>query len=523
MQKPVVILLGSLLLGAGLIFALARNDKSRLVPPSPANGPVADSDQSDEPSPTERAEPLMLYCAASNRAVIDAIVTQYQKECGREVQVQYGPSQTLLSSLEVSGKGDLYLPADSSYVHMASEKQLVEEVLPLAKMHAVVAVAKGNPKNIQSFDDLLKPEIKLVQANPDAAAIGKVVRDTLQAQGNWEPLHKNTMAFRMTVNDSANDVALGAADAAIVYDAVLHGNGKVDALKIKELEGASSDVQLSVVKSTRQPANALHFARYVAAADRGLKLYADNGFEVLGGDKWSDAPELSIFAGSMLRPAIEKTIIAFEQREGIRVNRVYNGCGILVAQMKAGQHPDAYFACDKEFMSQVPDLFPAPVDVSQNELVILVQKGNPQNIKSLKDLSHAGLRVGVGHEKQCAMGWLTQNTLREGGIEKEVMANVKVQSPTGDMLVNQMQAGSLDAAVVYLSNAAGAGEKLDAVRIFGLQCSIATQPFAVAVDSPRAQLASRLFQRLQSAQSKATFLAEGFRWSDDLTSTDKHE
>ncbi len=178
--------------------------------------------------------------------------------------------------------------------------------------------------------------------------------------------------------------------------------------------------------------------------------------------------------------------------------------------MQAGQHPDAYFACDKEFMSKVPDIFPTPVDVSQNELVILVQKGNPHNVKSLKDLGRDGLRVGVGHEKQCAMGWLTQNTLREGGVEQEVMANVKVQSPTGDMLVNQMLAGSLDAAVVYISNAAGAGEKLDAVRIQGLQCSIATQPFAVAVDSPKARLAQRLFDRIQSPNRNRPFSPKAF-------------
>ena len=111
------------------------------------------------------------------------------------------------------------------------------------------------------------------------------------------------------------------------------------------------------------------------------------GFRVSGGDLWADVPELSVFAGSMLRPAIDETITAFEEREGVRVSRVYNGCGILVAQMKGGQVPDAYFACDTEFMEQVPDLFPEPVDVSQNELVILVQKGNPHNIGSLRDLT----------------------------------------------------------------------------------------------------------------------------------------
>ncbi len=214
----------------------------------------------------------------------------------------------------------------------------------------------------------------------------------------------------------------------------------------------------------------------------------------------------------MLRPAIEETIAAFEEREGVKVARVYNGCGILIAQMKAGQHPDAYFACDTEFMKQVPDIFPESIDVSQNELVIMVQKGNPKGIKSLRDLSQPGLRVGIGHEKQCAMGWLTQNTFNEAGITQEVMGNVAVQTPSGDMLVNQMQAGSLDAAVAYLSNAAGAGEILDPIRIEGLQCSLATQPFAIAQDSPRPRITARLFERICSADSRSTFEAEGFRW-----------
>ena len=455
----------------------------------------------------------MLFCAASNRAAMEAIRADYERECGRSVDIQYGPSQTLLSSIEVSHTGDLYLPADHSFIDTARDEELIAEVLPLASMQAVVAVPRDNPKSIRSFEDLLKPGIRLVQANPDAAAIGKLTREQLTEQGLWEKLSDVTTAYRTTVNEAANDVVVGAADAAIVYDAVLHTYPALTAIELPEFERAVSKVSIAVIKTSQQPEAGLHFARYVTARDRGLKRYTEQGFKVIKGDVWSDRPELSIFAGSMLRPAIDDTIAAFEVREGVRVSRVYNGCGILVAQMKAGQHPDAYFACDKEFMKQVPDLFPEPVDVSQNELVILVQKGNPHDIRSLRDLGRSGLRVGIGHEKQCAMGWLTQNTLREGGIEREVMANVTVQTPTGDMLVNQLRTGSLDAAVAYLSNAAGAAEELDAIQITGLACAVATQPFAVAEDSPHAQLASRLFERLQSADSKRAFMNEGFTWT----------
>jgi ABC-type molybdate transport system substrate-binding protein len=110
------------------------------------------------------------------------------------------------------------------------------------------------------------------------------------------------------------------------------------------------------------------------------------------------------------------------------------------------------------------------------------------------------------------MGWLTQRTFAEAGLESELMENVVVQTPTGDMLVNQMRGGSLDAAVVYLSNAAGSGAVLDAVRIDGLPCSIASQPYGVAAGSVHRGLAARLQAAIETAESREIFEAEGFRW-----------
>jgi ABC-type molybdate transport system substrate-binding protein len=112
------------------------------------------------------------------------------------------------------------------------------------------------------------------------------------------------------------------------------------------------------------------------------------------------------------------------------------------------------------------------------------------------------------------MGWLTQRTFDESGLKDAVMKNVVVQTPTGDMLVNQMRSGSLDAAVAYISNAAGAADFLDAIRIQGIPCSIATQPFGVAKDSAHKQLASRLLETIRTQPSQQRFTSEGFRWVD---------
>ena len=68
---------------------------------------------------------ITLYCAAGIKKPIKATIDQYAEEYGIAVDVQYGGSGTLLSSIEVSGKGDLYLAADDSYIKLAREKGLV--------------------------------------------------------------------------------------------------------------------------------------------------------------------------------------------------------------------------------------------------------------------------------------------------------------------------------------------------------------------------------------------------------------
>jgi ABC-type molybdate transport system substrate-binding protein len=144
-------------------------------------------------------------------------------------------------------------------------------------------------------------------------------------------------------------------------------------------------------------------------------------------------------------------------------------------------------------------------------LVILVPKGNPHSIKTLKDLGKAGIRIGVGHEKQCALGALTQTTLGQAGVYGEVRKNVVAESATGDLLVNQLRTGSLDAVIAYISNAAGSGDKLEAIAI-DLPCAVATQPMAVSRASENKGIAGRLMGAIGSAESRRVFEANGFGW-----------
>lgn len=272
MNRTILSMLLSLVVLFGLLIMLAQSDSS----------PVADRGTGSSARST-----ILLYCAASNRVVVEAIREKYKAEFGNDVDIQYGASQTLLSSIEVSRTGDLYLPADDSYLKIASDKQLIKKEYPLARMKLVIAVSQGNPKKIDSLQSLLREDIIFVQANPDAAAVGKLTKEILQPTGFWTELEQATAGYRTTVTDVANDVTVGAADAAIIYDAVLSAYPSLEGIEVPEFEAHQAEIVVGVLNHAENPVGASHFARYLAAEDRGQQLYKDFGFNPAGGEPWT--------------------------------------------------------------------------------------------------------------------------------------------------------------------------------------------------------------------------------------------
>lgn len=493
MKNPWLAVLGSALVAAGLVALLAG--PGRKARPVGAAG----------------AKPLLVFCAAGIKPPVEAVARAYEQAFGARVQLQYGGSGTLLSNLRVTATGDLFLAADESYVKSARGFGLLAETIPLAHQRAVIAVAKGNPKNIRGLDDLRRADVRVAAANPDAASIGRTVRALLQQAGQWAELEKRIIVFKPTVNDVANDVKIGSVDAGIVWDATARQYPELELVPVPLFDRAAETITIGVLKRSAQPAAALRFARYLGANDKGLKQFAQFHYEPVAGDQWAETPEIVLFSGAMLRPGIEKTLKEFEEREGCRITTVYNGCGVLVAQMRAGQRPDGYFSCDTSFMKSVADLYRDPVNVVDNQLMILVQKGNPKKIQTVQDLTQPGLRVGLPHHEKSAMGNIAWKMLVEMKLYDAIGPNLKVESPTGDFLVNQLRTGSLDAIIACHSNWTGVREHLYAVPI-EYPLARMTQPYAVGHETRFKQMMSRLQDALTSATSRERFEAEGFGW-----------
>jgi molybdenum ABC transporter molybdate-binding protein len=456
------------------------------------------------------------------RIPVERIAAEYEQQYGVHVQLQYGGSNTLLSQMEVSQVGDLYLAADEMYIDLAQDKGLVREAIPVARMRPVLAVAAGNPQGVSGIKDLLRDDVRVALANADQAAVGREARALLRETGQWSELEQHVRAhgvFKPTVSDVANDIKLGAVDAGIVWDATAAQYPEIEAIPVPELEPGVSLISVGVMSRSKQPTTALRFARFLAARDRGLRYFSDAGFQAVDGDVWAEVPELTFFVGSVNRRALEETVKEFAQREVVEINTVYNGCGILTAQMRSmlgddqtGGFPDMYMACDVYYLDTVRDLFQDAVNVSNTDIVIVVQEGNPKQIQGLPDLARPGVRVAVGQPEQCTIGVLSKRLLQAEGLYEEVQQNIVTQTATSALLVPNITTGSADAVLAYATDTLAEQDKCDTVPIDS-PLAKAIQPYSIARSSDFKYLGRRLYQAI--ARSRERFEKAGFVWRLD--------
>lgn len=461
-----------------------------------------------------KSEPLAVFCAANLVKPVTEIAAQYEKEMGVKVGIQPGGSGTLLSQLQAAKKGDLYIAADDGNIADAKSKQLIREVLPLVMQHPVVVVKKGNAKGIHSLTDLMKADVKLSLTDPGAASIGRITKKLLGDQ--WQKLADHAAVMKATVSDVAADVKLGAVDAGIVWDATVSQFKELEAVEVPELTKHREHASVAVLSFCERPTEALKFARYLAASDRGALVFKKFGFETAGGDKWAVKPEMVLYCGGVNRPAIEKILHEFADREGVDFTTVFNGCGILCAAMKtmgdssSPKFPDVYYACDVCFVPPVAKYFPEATLLTETKIVIAVPKGNPHQVHTLADLAQPGLRVGLCNAEQSTLGFMTHAILQSMNILDSVMKNASMQTPTADSLINAMRVGALDAAVVYQINVQTQKEHFEAIPLPEDKAR-AVQPFAVRSDSANKQTSQRLLTFLR--EHKESFENVGFVWT----------
>ena len=114
-----------------------------------------------------------------------------------------------------SGFPDSYLACDRYYLETV--KEMFQEGVNISDTEVVIAVPKGNPKNIRSLLDLSKPDVRITVGQPDQCTIGVLTLRLLKAEGLYDEVMANVAAEKPTSAMLVPDVITGAVDATLAY------------------------------------------------------------------------------------------------------------------------------------------------------------------------------------------------------------------------------------------------------------------------------------------------------------------
>ena len=222
----------------------------------------------------------------------------------------------------------------------------------------------------------------------------------------------------------------------------------------------------------------------------------------------SQEPRLLLYCGAGLRPAASEIVERFQREHGVQVECDYDGSERLETRIKLSGRGDLYMPGDVYYVDRARKrgLVGQSRDVCYFIPVILVQKGNPKNIRSLEDLTRPGIDVGLGNPEDCAIGRKCLKIFEKNGIsEEDLKPNLKFQSLTVNDLGNHIKLKQLDAVIVWDAMAAYFAEDADVVPIPPEKNVLSTVAVGVLNSSEQPELARELLDFIASERGKEIF------------------
>lgn len=230
-------------------------------------------DRAKQPASGERVT-LYLYCGAGIRPFMDKAIEAFcAKNKGVRIDVGYAGSGCLLGQLTFAKRGDLYMPGEEFYMDQARKRGFIDgETELVGYFEPILLVQKGNPKNIQKLEDVVKPGIRLGVGEPDAAAIGLVAESILTKAGLLEQAQKNIVMRAGNVPELGYLVKLKSLDVSIVWRMTAKEiEADTDIVPIPETLSPPIAIPIGVLKFSEHKDVATRFVDWIAGPE-GQKL-----------------------------------------------------------------------------------------------------------------------------------------------------------------------------------------------------------------------------------------------------------
>ena len=219
---------------------------------------------------------LLVYSGAGLKKAMTEIGEVFTENYGIGVDYTFAGSGTLITQMDLSRKGDVFIPGGTPDYRIAQEKDLVEEPGYVAYHVPVIAVQKGNPHNITSVNDFARSGLKIALGGANTTSIGSAGDKLFQKLGILDAVEANVVLRAPTINEVVVAMNMGTADAALLtLDQI--NPGTMDTIDIPQENGLTLIVPIGATTFTEHPDAAQKFVEFVTS-DEGKAIFAKHGF-----------------------------------------------------------------------------------------------------------------------------------------------------------------------------------------------------------------------------------------------------
>ncbi|BAX92771.1 Molybdate-binding protein [Mycobacterium shigaense] len=221
------------------------------------------------------------------------------------------------------------------------------------------------------------------------------------------------------------------------------------------------------------------------------------------------AGSIVVFAAASLKAAFTQISAQFQSdNPGSGVELDFAGSSELAVQLTQGATADVFASADTAQMNAVVKaglLASDPTNFASNTLVIVTAPGNPKKIGSFADLAKPGISV-VACQQPVPCGAATQRVENSTGVR----LNPVSEEPSVTDTLNKVVTGQADAALVYVTDAKNAGNKVATVEFPEAVGATNVYPIAVLKKAQRPALAQKFVGLVTSAGGQQILAQSGF-------------
>jgi molybdate transport system substrate-binding protein len=223
------------------------------------------------PASVSGGSPITVFAAASLTEVFPRIAAG--------PRYSFAGSDQLALQIRQGAPVDVYAAASPKYTQLLYRDGFVLKPVAFATNKLIVLVPRSNPADIKTVYDLRREGSKVVIGDR-SAPIGAYTRQILDTLGITNDVMKNVVSQEADVKGIVTKVALGEADAGLVYRTDAKPvSSRTRSIGLPDWAQPPIRYEVAVVKASSNVAAARAFVKQVVST-RGRLLLAKTGFGV---------------------------------------------------------------------------------------------------------------------------------------------------------------------------------------------------------------------------------------------------